>query len=70
VSAALHLAGPEDMERLLPMVAAHHAGEGIESDEAHRRAGLGPLLQGSPLGAVYVVGPRVGPVGFIVVSSG
>ena len=70
MSAALHLAGPQDMERLLPMVAAYHAEEGIESDAAHRRAGLGPLLQGSPLGAVYLIGPRAAPVGYIVISFG
>jgi hypothetical protein len=70
VSAALHLAGPDDMERLLPMVAACHAEEGIGSDEAHRRAGIGPLLQGSPHGAIYLIGPRVGHVGYIVVSFG
>lgn len=70
MSAALHLAGAEDMERLLPMVAACHAEEGIDRDAAHRRAGLGPLLQGSPLGAVYLIGPRVGPVGYIAVSFG
>lgn len=70
MSAALHLAGPDDMDRLLPMVTAYHAEEGLDSDEAHRRAGLEPLLQGSPLGAVYLIGPRVGPVGYIVVSFG
>jgi ribosomal protein S18 acetylase RimI-like enzyme len=70
VTAALHLAGPQDIERLLPMVAAYHAEEGIESDAAHRRAGLGPLLQGSPLGAVYLIGPRAAPVGYIVISFG
>jgi ribosomal protein S18 acetylase RimI-like enzyme len=52
------------------MVAAYHAEEGIPSDEAHRRTGLGPLLEGSPLGAVYLVGPRMAPVGYIVVSFG
>jgi ribosomal protein S18 acetylase RimI-like enzyme len=52
------------------MVAAYHAEEGIPSDEAHRRAGLAPLLEGSPLGAVYLVGPRMAPVGYIVVSFG
>jgi ribosomal protein S18 acetylase RimI-like enzyme len=52
------------------MVAAYHAEEGIDSDEPHRRAGLGPLLEGSPLGAAYLIGPRVGPVGYIVLSFG
>jgi ribosomal protein S18 acetylase RimI-like enzyme len=70
VSAALHLAGPDDLDRLLPMVAVCHLEDGRARDEAHRRAGLAPLLEGSPLGAVYLIGPRKAPVGYIVVSFG
>ena len=70
MSAALHLAGPEDLERLLPMVAACHEEDGRARDEAHRRGGVQPLLDGSPLGAVYLIGPRKAPVGYIVVSFG
>ena len=70
MSAALHLAGPEDLDRLLPMVEASHREAGTGSDEAHWRAGLAPLLDGSPLGAVYLIGPRKAPVGYIVVSFG
>lgn len=70
MSAFLHLAGPSDIERLLPMVAAYHAFEGIETTEAHRRAALVPLLEGSPHGAVWFIGPRLSPVGYVVVTFG
>ena len=62
----VHLAGSKDLEKLLPLVAAFHAGEGVESDEAHLCAALSPLLEGSPHGAIYIAGPRLGPVGYII----
>ena len=70
MSQILHLATPADLDRLEPMVAAYHSLEGIESDETHRRAALGPLLEGSPLGAVWLIGPKMAPVGYVVASFG
>lgn len=70
MSAALHLAKPEDAGALLPMVASYHALEEIASDEEHRAAALAPLLEGSPLGCVYLIGPRASPIGYIVISFG
>ena len=70
MSAALHLGKPADLDRLLPLVEAFHAEEGITSTDARRRAALGPLLEGSPLGAVYLIGPSRGPIGYIVVTFG
>lgn len=66
----LHLATPADLDRLEKMVAAYHAFEGVESDEAHRRAAIEPLLEGSPHGAVWLIGPQMAPVGYIAVSFG
>lgn len=66
----LHLATTDDLDRLERMVAAYHAEEGLESDEAHRRAALEPLLEGSPHGAIWFVGPQMAPVGYIAVSFG
>ena len=63
MSQVLHLAGPGDLDRCERMVAAYHALEGIQSDEAQRRAALEPLLDGSPHGAVWLIGPRMAPVG-------
>jgi len=70
MTAALHLASETDLDRLLPMVAAYHAFEGITRSDDHRRDALIPLLQGSPLGAVWLIGPKRAPVGYIAVSFG
>ena len=70
MSQVLHLAGPGDLDRCERMVAAYHALEGIQSDEAQRRAALEPLLDGSPHGAVWLIGPRMAPVGYVAVSFG
>ncbi len=70
MSAALHLAGPDDLDRLEPMIAAYHAFEGIETTEEFRRSALAPLLDGTPHGVAYLVGIRRAPVGYIVISFG
>lgn len=66
----LHLASEDDLERLLPLVAAFHAEMGYDTDAAHHRAAVAPLLEGSPHGAVWLVGPRRAPVGYVVISFG
>ena len=68
MSARLHLCGADALERLEPMVAAFHAETGLASDAEHRRAALAPLLDGSPYGAVYLIGPERAPVGYLVVT--
>lgn len=70
MSAALHLARPEHLEKLLAMVEAFHAEEGLETSPEHRRAGIEPLLEGIPYGAVYIIGPTRAPIGYIVVTFG
>jgi len=70
MAANLTLAGPDDLARILPMLAACHAEQEITSDETYREGALAPLLDGSPLGAAYLIGPRKAPVGFIVVTFG
>jgi ribosomal protein S18 acetylase RimI-like enzyme len=70
VSAALHLCNPDDMARLAPLVAAFHDETGLVSDDAHRQGAIAPLLSGSPLGAVYLIGPRKAPIGYIVITFG
>lgn len=70
MSAALHLAKPDDLERLMPLVAAFHTEAGLQSTDEARKNALEPLLEGSPHGAVYLIGPSRGPIGFIVVTFG
>lgn len=70
MSAALHLAKLDDLNKLEPMVAGYHSFEGIDSTEENRRAALTPLLEGTPHGIVYLIGIRRAPVGYIAISFG
>ncbi|MEM9972020.1 MAG: GNAT family N-acetyltransferase [Pseudomonadota bacterium] len=70
MSTLLHLATDADEARLIPMIAAYHAFEGIESDETHIADAIRPLLSGSPHGAIWLVGPKMAPVGYVAVSFG
>lgn len=70
MTTALHLARPEDLDRVLALADAFHTETGIASDAETRRAGLAPLLEGSPYGAVYLIGPARAPIGYVVVSFG
>ena len=70
MSAALHLAKPDDLDRLMSLVRAFHVETDLESTDEHRRNALLPLLEGSPHGAVYLIGPSRGPIGYIVVTFG
>ncbi|TLP64478.1 GNAT family N-acetyltransferase [Parasedimentitalea maritima] len=68
MSAALHLAKPEDLDKVLALVAAFHTEMDIASSEDSRKAAIEPLLNGIPYGAVYLVGPTRAPVGYVVVT--
>lgn len=70
MSAALHLAGVDDIDRLLVLSGAFATEMGMPSDDEHRARALGPLLEGSPHGAVYLIGPKRAPVGYLVLSFG
>ena len=67
---AIHLATPEDAARILPLMAAFHTEEGTEVDDTHRARALAPLLEGSPMGEVFIIGPRIAPIGYVVVTYG
>lgn len=67
---SLSLATPEDLEKLLPLVAAFHEAEGIAQDDATRRGAVLPLLEGTPHGCIYLVGPARAPIGYACISFG
>lgn len=67
---SLHLAKPEDLPKLLPLVASFHDHQGFNTTPEHQHDAILPLLQGSPHGAVWLIGPRRAPVGYVVVSFG
>lgn len=70
MSAALHLARPQDLERLLVLVAAFHAEEGITQSDEERAKALTPLLEGIPHGCIYLIGPSRAPLGYVIITFG
>ena len=70
MSAALTLAKPDHLDRLVSLCAAFHDEEGIKQTDEARRAALSPLLDGSPYGAAYLIGPARAPIGYVVVCFG
>ena len=70
MSAALTLAGPDHLDKVLPLVAAFHQEAGIKSTEESRKAGVLPLLSGVPHGCAYLIGPPRAPIGYIVITFG
>lgn len=68
MSAQISLAKPEHLNALLPLVEAFHQEVGVEQDSEHRHGAIAPLLDGNPLGAVYLFGPTRAPIGYMVMT--
>ncbi|MEL6959566.1 MAG: GNAT family N-acetyltransferase [Pseudomonadota bacterium] len=67
---AITLAAPPDAPRLLPLIEAFHSEYGLSSTPESRDAALMPLLEGSPLGAVWLFGPTKAPTGYTIITFG
>lgn len=70
MSTALHLARLDDLDRVMTLVTAFHAEEGLSSTDEERRAAVLPLLEGSPYGCIYLIGPARAPLGYVVATFG
>ena len=70
MTTAITLATPQDAPKLLTMIEAFHSEFGLSTDAAHREAALAPLLEGSPLGAVWLFGPNMAPTGYVIITFG
>lgn len=70
MSAALHLAKPEHLDKLHTLSRAFAEEMALPVDDTARRNALAPLLEGTPHGAVYLIGPPLAPVGYIALSFG
>jgi GNAT superfamily N-acetyltransferase len=70
MTTAIHLAGPDDAARLLPLIAAFHTEYGLKTRDEAREAALAPLLKGSPLGAAWLFGPKLAPTGYVIITFG
>ncbi len=70
MSAALTLAGPQHLAKLLPLVAAFHEEFGLANTEAEREAAITPVVEGIPHASAYLIGPARAPIGYIIVTFG
>lgn len=70
MSTAVHLAGPDDLDRLVGLMERYHAERALPYDDTHRRRAAMPLLNGSPHGAVWLIGPQRAPLGYVLISFG
>lgn len=70
MTTAITLATPDDAPRLLSLIAAFHTEAGIARSDEQREAALTPLLNGSPLGAAWLFGPKLAPTGYVIITFG
>lgn len=64
----IRLAHSEDFNKIDPLVSAYCGEFGLGLDSTARTDALMPLLQGSPMGVVYLIGPPSAPVGYAIVT--
>lgn len=67
---SIERAGPDDLEALLPLVAAYHAFERVDASDAQRRRAIGTLLSDPSLGFVLRVEQTGRVVGYLAVCFG
>jgi len=70
MSSAIHLAGPDDLARVTALMARYHEEAALPHDDDHRSAVAAPLLEGSPLGAIWLIGPARAPLGYVTITFG
>jgi hypothetical protein len=63
----LELAGPAQLEELLPLVAAYHALEEVEVSAEQRRNSVGKLLHDKNLGELWLVRKLDNVIGYIAI---
>jgi len=63
----LKLAGPTQLEELLPLVSAYHAFEDVESSSEQRRSSVSHLLQDKSLGEIWLIRKLDNLIGYIAV---
>ncbi len=66
----LRRAGPEDLDALLPLVAAYHDFESITSTAAQRSRAVAPLLRDDALGSIWLIEEASEPIGYIALCYG
>jgi len=66
----LTLANPRDLDSLLPLVAAYHAFEGLDSTREQRAAAVARLLADASLGGIWLIRADDSLAGYIALCRG
>ncbi len=70
MTTALHLAQTADLATLTGLMTRYGAEAGLTRTDDQRTAAVAPLLEGSPYGAAYLLGPARAPVGYVILTFG
>ncbi|SER94716.1 Ribosomal protein S18 acetylase RimI [Tranquillimonas rosea] len=70
MTVTLRIATQDDFERIDRMSAAYRDETGLSQDAESRREALATLLEGTPHGVAYLIGPPSSPVGYLMISFG
>ena len=70
MSAALHLARPTDLDRLTALAVACSRELDKSPGDQDIQELMAPLLDGSPHGCVYLIGPTRAPLGYAILTFG
>ena len=70
MTTSITLAGPDDHARVMGLMERNIAETGQDWDPVTRERALAPLLDGSPHGAIWLIGPVRAPLGYVLVSFG
>ncbi|MBD0865485.1 MAG: GNAT family N-acetyltransferase [Rhodobacteraceae bacterium] len=70
MSSSLQIASPSDPDRLNGPIPTFYAGKHLSSYDESIRAALSTLLDGSPHGAVYRIGPAFARIGYAMIIFG
>lgn len=68
MSTALHIAKPTDLPKLMPLVMGFQTELGISREETAVERAVIPMLEGSPYGVIYLMGPARAPIGYLALT--
>lgn len=70
MSTAITLATTADIDALLPLLQRHDEERRNSTDNVQLAESVQPLLEGQPHGAIWLIGPRRSPLGYVLVTFG
>ena len=70
MTTAITLATSDHLTQVLGLMARYHEEAAMPFDDAHRAQVAAPLLDGNPLGAIWLIGPGRAPLGYVMISFG